>query len=132
MRLGFSPSRALTVAVLFAAGVATGVVARPLAKDLLMWWCQDRYAALVRNCDQSMREHFIAKMNVAQRPGEDTVDNLEAAEIGLIACQDYDLFQKRLIKWGLSENELSEMRLEAVEAGATSLREVVSEHEIRY
>jgi len=53
-------------------------------------------------------------------------------EVGLISCQDYDLMRKRLMQWGLSENDLSEMALMAVEERAENLADVVRIHEIRY
>jgi hypothetical protein len=79
-----------------------------------------------------MRDHLIAKQRLDQDPSKANVDGLRAMEIGLIACQDYDLLRKHLIRWGLSENDLSEMALVAIEDRAQNLADVVRIHEIRY
>jgi hypothetical protein len=79
-----------------------------------------------------MREHFQAKQSVQQINDPQAQSLLDAAEIGLIVCQDYDLTQKRLMQWGLREEELSQMRLKAIEARATDLKEVIETHEIQY
>jgi predicted transglutaminase-like cysteine proteinase len=79
-----------------------------------------------------MREHLIAKQIAIATPSEHTADGLRRAEIGLFDCQDYDIYQKRLMQLGLTENELSLMRLRAIEARADTLHEVVATHEIRY
>ena len=57
---------------------------------------------------------------------------LEAAEVALIDCQDYDLMRKRLLQWGLRENELALMGLQAIEEKSSSLQRVIEIHEIRY
>jgi hypothetical protein len=118
--------------IIFGSGMVTSFVAVPLWKEAIMQLSHQQYATHVRNCDQAMREHFLAKMKVVHNPGEESVSSLEATEVGLFACQDYDIFQKKLLQWGLSESELSQMRLIAIEAGAVSMREIVSQHEFRY
>ena len=118
--------------IAFVAGITTAIVALPLWKLALIRMSQSSYGELTFVCDHAMRGHMIAKMSVAKTPSEDTVRELKAAEIQLIACQDYDLTRKRLIRWGLTDNELSEMALIAIEERATNLQEVVRVHEIRY
>ncbi|MEX0407317.1 TIGR03982 family His-Xaa-Ser system protein [Aquibium sp. LZ166] len=118
--------------IAFLAGITTAIVALPLWKLALIRTSQSSYGELTFACDHAMRGHLIAKMSVAKTPSEDTVRELKAAEIQLIACQDYDLMRKRLIRWGLTDNELSEMALLAIEERATNLQEVVRVHEIRY
>ena len=71
--------------------------------------------------NESQRELYITWLRDAH-----------AMEIGLIACQDYDLMRKRLMQWGLNENDLSEMALVAIEDRAQNLADVVRIHEIRY
>lgn len=93
---------------------------------------QERFAELTFMCDNAMRSHFLATQQLANQPNQQNVDAVEAAEIGLISCQDYDLYRKRLIRLGLRENALSEMVLEAVEERADDLSEVIRFHEIRY
>ncbi|MES0881802.1 TIGR03982 family His-Xaa-Ser system protein [Roseibium sp. SCP14] len=79
-----------------------------------------------------MRNHLLAKQRLAAIPTKANVMDLKSAEIGLIDCQDYDMMRKSLIRWGLTENELSEMALVAIEEKGEDLREVVRIHEIRY
>jgi hypothetical protein len=104
----------------------------PLWKLAITRIAQADFSELTYQCDAAMRGHFIAKLGASQRPSTETVAELKAAEIELLACQDYDLFRKRLIRWGLTDNEVSEMALIAVEERARDLREVVRVHEIRY
>ncbi|MGR3662473.1 MAG: TIGR03982 family His-Xaa-Ser system protein [Paracoccaceae bacterium] len=93
---------------------------------------QSAYADLTFQCDSAMRGHLLAKQKLVGVPSDENVQNLKSAEIGLITCQDYDLMRKKLIRWGLSENELSEMALLAIEAKGQDLREVIRVHELRY
>jgi hypothetical protein len=107
-------------------------VALPLWREAVMVYAQDDYGLLVEQCDGAMRDHFQAKQANALDPNEATGAVLAAGEIGLIVCQDYDLYQKRLLQWGLREDELAQMRLKAIEARASDLTEVVDTHEIRF
>lgn len=116
----------------FAAGTLFAWVAAPLWRAGVMAWHQDEYGLLVEQCDTAMREHFQAKQSAGQSDDAKTQALLGAAEVGLIVCQDYDLTQKKLMQWGLREEELSQMRLKAIEARATDLKEVIETHEIQY
>ena len=91
-----------------------------------------RYKELMFQCDHVMREHFIAKQMVLYSATEQTIRNLEAAEIGLTACHQYDKLRKEMIRWGLSENALARIGLQAIEERATDVRTFVEIHEIRY
>lgn len=113
-------------------GVALGWLALPLWREALMAWHQTSYGTLVETCDTAMRDHLQAKMTAANVPSRAAADALYASEVGLFTCQDYDLYQKRLLQWGLREAELAQMRLKAIEARATDLKEVVATHEIRF
>jgi len=93
---------------------------------------QDEYKEMMFQCDHVMREHFIAKQLVLATPTEETIRNLEAAEIGLTTCHDYDKLRKKMIGWGVKENELASLGLEAIEKRATDVRKFVEIHEIRY
>jgi hypothetical protein len=79
-----------------------------------------------------MRNHFIAKSQVADVVDEQTVENLAEAEIALVDCHDYDVFRKRLISYGLTENDLSIMGLNVIEEKGGDIRKLVRIHEIRY
>ena len=92
----------------------------------------DRYKKLMFQCDHVMREHFIAKQMVLASTTDQTIRNLEAAEIGLTTCHDYDQLRKEMIRWGVSENTLARIGLRAIEELATEVRTYVEIHEIRY
>lgn len=132
MHSALSRSKIATHALAFAAGIALAWLAFPLWRQALMTWHQDEYGQLVEQCDGAMRDHFQAKQAWATTLDQGTEQNLRSAEIGLVVCQDYDLYQKRLLQWGLREDELAQMRLKAIEARASDLQEVIETHEIRY
>lgn len=117
---------------MFVAGAVAATAAAPLWRVGLTAVFQDEYATLTYRCDYAMRDHLIAKQRLDQVPSTENVEALRSMEIGLITCQDYDLMRKRLMQWGLSENDLSEMSLVAIEQRAENLADVVQIHEIRY
>ena len=92
----------------------------------------EQYKELMYECDHVMREHFIAKQMVLASTTEQSIRNLEAAEVGLTSCHEYDKVRKEMIRWGLSENVLARIGLEAIEERATDIRTFVEIHEIRY
>lgn len=120
------------VALGLAAGVVVGSSADPLKRTVLVSWFQSDYGRHLYECDSAMRAHLHAKFVIEKTPSEAAVSNLKAAEISLLSCQDYDLFQKRLLRLGLKEEDLSFMRLNAVEERGEDLQSVVSEHAFRY
>ena len=61
----------------------------------------EQYKALMFRCDHVMREHFVAKQMVLASATEETIRNLDAAEIGLTDCHEYDKMRKKLMGWGL-------------------------------
>ena len=115
----------------FLAGIALAWMGLPLWRQVLIMSFQDRYGELTYVCDSAMREHYVARARLSEAPSEALAADLQAAEIALIDCQDYDLLQKRLTQFGLRENELSLMRLKAIEGRNGRLDEVVRIHEIR-
>ena len=92
----------------------------------------EQYKQLMFQCDHVMREHFVAKQMVLASTTEETIRNLEAAEIGLTTCHHYDKLRKKMMTWGLTENALARIGLEAIEELATDVRLFVEIHEIRY
>jgi hypothetical protein len=116
----------------FLAGALFAWIAAPLWRAAVMSWNQQDYGLLVEQCDGAMRDHFQAKQSFDREPTVETANLLKSGEVGLIVCQDYDLYQKRLLQWGLREEELSQMRLRAIEARSTDLQEVIETHEIRF
>lgn len=129
MRLGSWRNRALLFAA-FLAGALFATIANPLWRTMLMGWSKPRYQELTYLCDSAMRAHYQARAEAASFPSIDSARGLRQAEIALIDCQDYDLLQKRLQRWGLTEADLGEMRLEAIEADAGGLTGVIDVHEI--
>lgn len=122
----------LLAGMVFFAGLFIGAIIQPVWKLAIIFVAQSQYSEITFKCDHVMREHFFAKQVVHYQPSTETVQALEAAETALIDCQDYDLLRKNLILWGLSENDLALMSLQAIEERATSLQSVVEIHEIRY
>ena len=117
----------LRYALVLAGGVVIGQIVPPL------WtWGVILVAEPSYHCDRSMRAHLLAKQKLEAAPSAESVRDLEASEIALIDCQDYDLMRKRLMLVGLDETALSYMALKAIEAKATDLQDVIEIHEIRY
>ena len=113
-------------------GILIGIAALPTWRTVISELHQDQFSELTFRCDHAMRTHLLAKQKLSGEPSSENVAALESAEIGLIDCQDYDLMRKKLIRLGLSDNELSEMALRAIEERGQSLQEVIRVHEIRY
>lgn len=113
-------------------GIAGGVLAMPAVRFVIADHYQEQYGALVFRCDQAMRSHFIARTRAGNDPSETSADLLADAELGLIVCHDYDTLRKRLLRFGLTEDDLSAMGLMAIEAHAPDIRHLVETHEIRY
>ena len=108
---------------------ATKDLAIPFAAETLY---RDRYKELVFQCDNVMRDHFIAKNQVFTAASPEAFSQLRAAEVGLLTCHDYDVLRKKLIAMGLTENRLAQIGLEAIEERAKDVRTFVETHEIRY
>lgn len=123
-------SRNLLLAFVF--GIAVGLFGKPLWQHTLVSIAQERFSTLTYKCDDAMRSHLLTKQKLSQDPNEVTVQELQSSEIALLDCQDYDLMRKRLIRWGLSDNDLSEMALAAIEERGETLQQVINIHEIRY
>ncbi|MGH1379167.1 MAG: TIGR03982 family His-Xaa-Ser system protein [Alphaproteobacteria bacterium] len=117
-------------------GFLTCFVAGMFAQDakiaLIKSVYAEKYTNLVFKCDQAMREHFISKQIVAQKPNKENANALMESEIALIDCQDYDMTRKKLLSFGLNESDLSELGLRAIEEKSEDIRKVVEIHEIRY
>ena len=93
---------------------------------------KENYQTLMFQCDHVMREHFIAKQLVVVSPSEKTIKNLEASEVGLLTCHEYDKLRKQLLSYGASEAQLSMIGLEVMEKKAEDVQRFVEIHEIRY
>ena len=117
------------VAIALVVGYGTIEYGSPTVAKFL--W-RDQYKELMFKCDQVMREHFIAKRTAELEPDERAIKSLEAAELGLLDCHDYDLLRKRLLTWNVTPDQLSLIGLEALEEKKYELRDFVKIHEIRY
>ena len=116
----------------FAMGLVAAFSTVPIYKSALIWFWEKDFSDLTFRCDQSMREHLIAKNKISFSPTKKNVSILKSTEIALIDCQDYDLMQKRLTRWGLNENDLGELVLKAAESNVDGLKSVINIHEIRH
>ena len=92
----------------------------------------EEYKQAMFSCDRSMREHFIAKKATELYPNEINIKNLQASELGLLTCHDYDKRRKKMIMWGLDQDDLSMLGLETMEEKAYDLRTFVETHEFKY
>jgi len=122
----------LPYALILAGGVLIGQIIPPLWTWGVILVAEPAYQEATYRCDRSMRAHLLAKQKLEAAPSAETVRDLEASEIALIDCQDYDLLRKRLMLVGLDETALGYMALRAIEAKATDLQDVIEIHEIRY
>ena len=93
---------------------------------------KDNYQSLMFQCDHVMREHFIAKQLVVVSPSDKAIKNLEASEVGLLSCHEYDKLRKQLLSYGASEVQLSMIGLEVMEEKAKDVQRFVEIHEIRF
>lgn len=116
----------------FLIGVVLGTFIEWPYKELVKGVYFRDYAEHVFECDNAMRTHFIAKAQLTDNPSESQVQSLRSAEVGLVSCHEYDKFRKKLISLGLTENDLSQMGLMAIEESRSALSILVREHEIRY
>jgi len=103
-----------------------------VAPSIAVAMFETEYKDKMFQCDHVMREHFIAKQMVLASPTDESTRNLDASEIGLVTCHEYDKLRKHLIGWGVTENRLAEIGLEAIEKKATEVRKFVEIHEIKY
>ena len=117
----------IAVVLVFAYGIMEYVVPR-----IVLASHKDEYQSLMFQCDHVMREHFIAKQQVLVEPSEMAVKNLDASEVSLLTCHDYDKLRKKMLSFGVSEPRLSMVGLEVMEEKMTDVRHFVETHEIRY
>ncbi len=110
-------------------GVAAKYVAVPMIAKYVY---KERYKEVMFQCDEVMRNHFIAKNKVLTAPSANSIRELRAAEVSLLSCHDYDKLRKRLQTLGLSDAELASLGIEAIEEKAKDVRHFVETHEIRY
>lgn len=119
----------LTLNLFVAGGIAYQEYARPV---LALSRHGDEYQELMFRCDFAMQQHFLAKQQVVYEPTESNVLNLEAAELALLDCHEYDKLRKTLLGEGATENDLSILGLQAIESKSEDIRQIIEIHEIRY
>ena len=92
----------------------------------------EQYKDLMFQCDHAMRDHYIAKKAVELQPSKTAIKNLEATELGLVACHEYDKVRKKLQSFNVSDNTLESLGLSALEEREYDLQRFVKSHEFRY
>ena len=122
--------RKLNIFLLGAVGIA--LIYEYASPAVAVYAYGNDYMALMYECDHAMREHFIAKKTVEANPAKASIANLEASEVGLLACHDYDLLRKKLQRLNVSNASLETLGLNALEEKEFELRAFVKTHEIRY
>ena len=122
----------IIIIIFFLLGIIVGSLWKVPIKFTLIKIFQSEYGDLVYKCDNSMRDHFIAKAQVLKEVTEENLTNLSQTEIGLVDCHEYDLLRKKLISYGLSTNDLSYMGLKSIELNKLDLKKLVEIHEILY
>ena len=118
----------ILLAVLVTAALAYEYATPVVAVEFL----KEDYKKLMYECDYAMRDHFIAKKAVEVKTSTMSVANLDAAEVGLLKCHEYDKQRKRLQMFNVSDAMISIIGLEALEEKNYELRDFVKIHEIRY
>ena len=109
--------------------IAVKILVMP--KLAILIWKED-YKEMVFLCDNVMRDHLIAKNKVIVDVTKNSIEQLKAAELGLISCHDYDKLRKKLILWGVKEDRLALLGLSSIEENAKHIRKFVEIHEFRY
>jgi hypothetical protein len=117
------------IATLSCIGIGVKLLLMPIFAESIF---KEDYQTLMFKCDNVMRDHLIAKNRVIFEKSERSLQQLKAAEIGLISCHDYDRLRKRMKIWGISDNELSFIGLEAIEKNTKDIMKYVEIHEIKY
>ena len=92
----------------------------------------DEYKSLMFQCDNVMRDHMIAKNRVLHDKNNESIKDLESAEMGLISCHNYDKIRKVMLQYGISSEELAYIGLEAIEENSDDLIKFVEIHEFKY
>lgn len=117
------------IAVVCCVAITIKFIAMPvIAKTMFA----DKYKELMFQCDNVMRDHMIAKNRVIHDKTDEAIKDLEAAEMGLISCHEYDKYRKIMLSWGLNDHDLSLIGLEAIEANQEDLMKYVELHEFKY
>jgi len=102
---------------------------RPMVTELIF---ADEYKQLMFKCDNVMRDHMIAKNRVIKEKTMESIQLLENANIGLITCNEYDLLRKKMLRNGLSDDDLALLGLEAIEENNSELIKFAETHEFKY
>ena len=92
----------------------------------------EEYKTAMFACDNVMREHLLAKHRVIANTNAQSVKQLDAAELGLVSCHEYDKLRKKLLNSGVTERELAYFGLEKIEEHAKDIYDIVETHEFRY
>ena len=120
------------IALFFIIGFFIGNVYHVPYKFIIKSIYQADYQKLMYKCDNAMRNQFISKARILNDSSKKSAKDLQAAEVALIDCHDYDVLRKKLMSLGLVSLDLSSMGLKAIEKEKSDLQKIVRIHEIRF
>lgn len=86
----------------------------------------ENYKRLVYECDHAMHEE--AALRVPSVGGEKARLLQISADVGLGVCHEYDKLRKRMLIWGVTEDQLALHGLEALEIERIPLSRMVEPH----
>lgn len=110
-------------------GLAAKFVFLPIIAEKIY---KEQYKLLLFQCDNLMQNHLLAKNRVRTEGSDQAEKALHAAEVGLVGCNDYDKLRKQLLRFGLTDNDLSAFGIEAIEEKANDVQVFVKTHELKY
>ncbi len=86
------------------------------------------YQRLAVACDNAMHEE--AALRASSKPSEQERIMALSAEVGLAVCHDYDKLRKRMLIWGMTDDELALFGLEALENEQIPVSRLAAPHKM--
>jgi hypothetical protein len=96
---------------------------RPFVADL---YYRDQYRQLVIQCDQAMHDEVALRKGTAIAASEPLLAT--SADVDLAICHEYDKLRKRLLGFGVTEEQLALRGLEALEIEQIPVSRMVDPH----
>jgi hypothetical protein len=96
---------------------------RPFVADL---YYRDQYRQLVIQCDQAMHDEVALRKGTAIAAREPLL--AISADVDLAICHEYDKLRKRLLGFGVTEEQLALRGLEALEIEQIPVSRMVDPH----
>ena len=92
------------------------------------YYFADDFKQLALECDLAMHDEAALRSGT---PGARKAPMLtESAEVGLIACHDYDKLRKRMLALGVSPDKLSLYSIEALENEKIPVSRMIEAHKM--